>query len=314
MQLELVSFLSSDNLELPGLLYEPYEPPAPKPPTNKVLLWLHGNGDSGIFYNQTQMNALGQALTDVHIAFFAFNNRGAHRSKKLHILDDTLQKDQQYVQGGSNYEKIADCVYDIDGAVAYLKSRGFTEFYLAGSSTGANKICAYHVRAAVNPFSKYILAAAGDDTGIYYSELGAQRFAATLNYATQMIAAGNPLKIMPKYTGMHPYSAQACADILNPDGAYNTFPYYESAHGRIGTKPLFEEYQKVPLPMLIIYGENDEYTFTGGGAQAAVNTLRQHTAPTALLNSTFTILPGADHGFHGKEKQFAQEITNWLAK
>src|ERR1700712_3176830 len=100
MKLELVNFQSTDKLELPGLLYQP------DIDSTEVVLWLHGNGDSGVFYNQRTMNALGKSLTDRGISFFAMNNRGSHYSKKLHIADDSLPVDDQYVQGGVHYEKI----------------------------------------------------------------------------------------------------------------------------------------------------------------------------------------------------------------
>ena len=57
MKLAFVSLLSSDKLKLPGLLYEPDKP------TKKAAIWLHGMGDSGVFYNPERINALGKALT-----------------------------------------------------------------------------------------------------------------------------------------------------------------------------------------------------------------------------------------------------------
>lgn len=306
MRLELVSILSTDGLELPGLLYEPEQK------TGKAALWLHGMGDNAVFYKPEAINSLGRALTDKGIALLAFNNRGAHAKKSLKYADETLPEEDRRYPGGMYYELIADCVHDIDGAANFMKDKGFSALYLLGLSTGANKICAYHVRAKHNPFSKYVLAGPGDDTGLMFAELGDKKFWEALKYSAARIGT-DPLKVMPKYTGMYPFSAQSAHDILDPDGAYNTFPYYESVHGRIGSKPLFDEYKHLDRPTLVIFGENDEYTDHVGGAAGALELLAKHTSNTMLKKTDFVTVPGGDHAFSGHQAGFARQVADWLA-
>lgn len=307
MQLELVSFQSTDRLELPGLLYTPDQP------TAKVFVWLHGMGDAGIFYSQERIRALAAALTAKGMAFFPFNNRGAHNIKTLRRVADKPDDEDGKYQAGTYYEKITDCVADIEGAVAFLESRGFAEFYLGGHSTGANKLCVYDARARVNPFAKYVLAGPGDDSGLFYCELGATTFQAALTYAKRAVAGGHAAKTMPRYTGMHPFSAQSAADILDPDGDYNTFPLYETTTQRLGKKPLFQHYRGIRKPLLVIYGEHDEYTHTGGGTRSALARFRERTDQTVLRDSSFVVVPDTDHGFHGQERAFAGAVADWLA-
>jgi alpha-beta hydrolase superfamily lysophospholipase len=306
MRLELVSVTSSDNIELPGLLY------LPEKATKKVAIWLHGMGDSGTFYAPERINALGSALATKNIALLAFNNRGAHNAKNLRIADEALPEEDRRYQGGTYYELIADCVKDIDGAAAFLKQREYSTFYLLGHSTGANKICAYQVRAKHNPFSKYVLAGPGDDVGGMFKELGAKKFWQALNYAAKF-AKSEPLRTMPKYSGMYPFSVQSAWDILNPDGAYNTFPFYECTTERLGKKRLFDEYQKIDLPTLVIFGENDEYTSTAGGARQALDLFMKHTSNAMLKQTDFNLVPDADHSFHSAETAFAKQVADWLA-
>lgn len=302
MRLELVSLLSSDNIGLPGLLYRPDKD------TKKVAVWLHGIGDNAVFYKPKAINTLAQALTEKGIALLAFNNRGAHTKKSLKIADETLPEEDRRFSGGMYYELIADCAKDIEGAVGFLKRQEFSTFYLMGLSTGANKICAYHVRAKDNPFSKYVLAGPGDDTGLMFTVLGEKKFWQALAYSAKF-AETDPLKTMPKYTGMYPYSAQSAWDVLNPDGAYNTFPFYEAAHERLGKKPLFEEYKKIDKPMLVIWGEEDEYM----PAAQTVKLLMEHTGNAMLKETDFALVPGASHNFHGKEADFSKRVADWLA-
>lgn len=306
MRLELVSLLSSDNIELPGLLYRPEKD------TQKIAIWLHGMGDNAVFYNPKEINILAKTLAEKGIALLAFNNRGAHAKKNLKIADESLPEEDRRVKGGMYYELIKDCVKDIDGAANFLQGQGFSDLYLVGLSTGANKICAYHARARSNPFSKYVLAGPGDDTGLMFMELGEKQFWQALQYAAKFIKT-DPLKTMPKYTGMYPYSVQSAWDVLNPDGNYNTFPFYEAAHERLGKKLLFEEYKQIDRPMLVIWGENDEYTEAFGGAAKTLELLMSQTSNAMLKKTDFALVPGTNHSFDDAETDFAKRVADWLA-
>ena len=301
MTLEFIQLLSTDKLKLPGLIYTPDKP------TKRAAIWLHGMGDNGMFYNPSRINALGEALTDRGITFLSFNNRGAH-DKKILSIDGS---DEQY-EGGTHYELIRDCVHDIDGAVAYLRSKKYTELYLIGHSTGANKICVYDQKTAQTPFSKYVLAGPGDDVGGQYTALGESAFSATLALAKERAKSGNPYDVMPIDSGMHPFSAQSAYDIMNPNGDYNTFPFYEVATKRLGSKALFEAYRKIRTPTLVVFGENDEFAGTAGGVSDALIMLEDNTHESIIDDCGFLTIAGADHGFHGTYDRFATSVANWL--
>jgi pimeloyl-ACP methyl ester carboxylesterase len=307
MNLSFVSFPATDKVVLPALLYTPDKP------TKKATVWLHGMGDNAVFYKPKLINELAEAHTSKNVAFLAFNNRGAHGSKRLKIADEALPEEDRGFPGGTHYELISDAPKDIDGAVAFMKQQGFDELYLAGHSTGANKICVYDDSASSNPFRKYVLAGTGDDTGMFFRELGAKRFWKAAQQAAKLVSQGKDLDIMPKYSGMYPFSAQSAWDILNPDGAYNTFPFYEHAIERIGQKPLFKEFKAISIPTLTIIGELDEYT-SPTGAKAALDTLMGYTPSAMLKQHDFELVRNADHSFHDHETDFAEQMTDWLIR
>ena len=300
MTLQFIQLLSTDKLKLPGLVH------APDKPTKRAAIWLHGMGDNGVFYNPDRINALGKALTDRGITLLSFNNRGAH-DKKMLSIDGS---DTQYI-GGTHYERIRDCVYDIDGAVAYLKDKKYTELYLLGHSTGANKVCVYNQKTAQNPFSKYVLASPGDDVGGQYQEMGEIAFNKTLALAKDM-ATSDPLAVMPEDSGMYPFSAQSAYDMMNPNGNYNTFPFYEVATKRLGSKALFEAYRKIRIPTLVVFGENDEYAGSAGSVSDALIMLEDNTHESIVDDCGFLTIAGADHGFHGAYELFASSVASWL--
>ena len=303
--LDFVTVLSTDNLKLPGLLYHSKS-------KKKAAIYLHGNGDSGVFYHQKLIAEVANSLGKIDVGLLAFNNRGARYKKNLLIEGSGKPGEEEKYLGGAHYELIEDCVKDIDGAIETLKTNGYKDFYVIGFSTGANKICVYEALKPNNEVSKYIHAGPGDDVGVHYSEIGAAKFKKSLSYAKKMIKSDKPLKVLPKYTGMNPFSAQSAFDILNPDGMYNTFPYFEVAEKRLGDKKLFKEYSEITKPMLVVFGEFDEFTYTGGGTEKALKLLKDNTSTAALKTSEFRIIPDTNHGFYGKERELGEAIVDWL--
>jgi len=306
MNLSFVSFVATDNVVLPGLFFKPNKQ------TKKATIWLHGMGDNGIFYKTRLINELAKAHTDQGIAFLAFNNRGAHGSKRLKIADEALSEEDRSFQGGTHYELIKDSVKDIDGAVEFLKQEGYDTLYLAGHSTGANKICVYDAETSSSPFTKYVLAGPGDDNGLFFEALGEKRFWQATKHAAKLIGNDKALDIMPKYSGMYPFSAQSAWDILSPDGAYNTFPFYEQTQERLGSKQLFKEYSAIKLPTLVIIGAEDEYMTTAGGPAKALDTFLHHTSAQMMKHNDFELIDYANHSFYKQEAVFAKQLTDWL--
>src|SRR6185503_9027609 len=116
---------------------------------------------------------------------------------------------------------------DIDGAIEFLEAQGYEEFYLIGESTGANKICVYNYYKPNNKISKYVLLSGGDDTGIYYDQLGKERFNKLLNESEEMIKNGKGTDLILELLLEEIFAYVGFYDIANPDGDYNCFPFME---------------------------------------------------------------------------------------
>lgn len=301
MKLRLLSFRATDGVALPGLLYEPSRP------TREIALFLHGNGDSSIFYSARRTNAFAEEMTRRGIAFFPFNNRGAHLIRRLGRKRGTRSTS---VMQGMTYEKIRDCVHDIDGAIEMLRGEGYRTFHLIGHSTGANKICLYEAKRPKHRIAKVVLLAPGDDVGIYYDSLGATRFSRALERAREAVAAGKGLAFAPAWVSPFLISWQSLLDTIDPDGDYNVFPFLEVMRGlRLSTRPLFRHYRKLARPTLVLYGENDEYCFGDVPQCAAI----LHTRSAVPARHSTVILPEADHSFHGREREAGAVMAKFLA-
>jgi pimeloyl-ACP methyl ester carboxylesterase len=270
------------------------------------MVWLHGMGSSGIFYPVAHTNALAEAFVSRGVGFLGLQNRGGGMLQGVRYIDEAGEK-QKRLQG-TTHELIADCVYDIDGAVAWARAAGYDELYLGGHSTGANKVALYSYRKPKNPFAKFVLYGGGDDTGISYEELGPERFRHALAEAQRLVKAGKGEELaQPELIGGY-FSYQSIADLLDPDGNYNTFPFYESGHERLGTKPLWREYKSITKPTLVIYGALDEYCRPDVPSCLAV---LQHEAP-AGVPFTFKTIDGGDHGCYQHELELAAAVAGWV--
>jgi len=302
MYLTLTSFKTRDGLTLPGLLYEPERK------TRKVVIFLHGNGSSSVFYSTRRSNTLADVLNRSGISCFAFNNRGAHYIKGLTRKRSNRKERIDY---GTAFELIKDCIHDIDGAIALLRRQGYQEFYLIGYSTGANKICVYNFYKPRNLVKGYVLLGGGDDLGIYYQALGKRKFMYFLNKSKLLSKTSKRRELIPEsFEFYHPMSWQSLYDTINPDGDYNTFPFLEHFKKlKLSRKKLFRHFEAIRKPTLVVYGGEDEFC---GNVSRAVNLLKQHAS--ASSNFTFKIFDGADHSLHGYEKEFARTVVKWIRK
>jgi pimeloyl-ACP methyl ester carboxylesterase len=289
----VVRFEAGDGLDLAGLLYEP------KRKSSRAIIFLHGTGGASVFESK-RTNLLADVFLRRGIAYFAFNNRGAGVMKRY-----------GGEWGGSAYERIRDCVFDIDGAVRMLRKRGYRDLTLVGHSTGANKVAVYDHYKPRNFIKRYVLLAGGDDTGLAFAHLRTRRrFDATLAKARAMVKAKRGDELLPRgLSPMEPISWRAWLDMANPDGDYNVFPFLEVMRGvRLSRKPRFRFVRGIRKPTLVLYGENDEFCY--GDVSGCVSILS--SAIGAKTNFELAILEAAGHGFSGFETELATLIARWM--
>jgi len=282
----LVRFEATDGVALAGVLYEP------KRASKRVVIWLHGGGGASVFESR-RTNLLAEVLGRRGIAFFPFNNRG---SGVVRRAGSDL--------GGAAFERIRDCVADIDGAIRDLWRRGYRDITLAGHSTGANKIAVYDHYKPRNRVRRYVLIAGGDDTGLLYKQLGVRRFRALLAKA-KVMRRGDELA--PRSVSPTLMSWRALYDVGNPNGDYNVFPFFEAMSGtKLSSRPLFRYIHAIRKPSLYLYGDRDEYCYNDVRGCAAI--LSRYVNDRAEI----IVMRDADHGFSGREEELGGVISEWI--
>jgi pimeloyl-ACP methyl ester carboxylesterase len=287
----VVRFDATDGLGLAGLLYEP------RRRSTRAAIFLHGTGGASVFESK-RTNPLAEVFTRNGVAYFPFNNRGAHVMRRAGAG-----------MVGCAYERIRDCVFDIDGAVSELRRRGYRDLTLIGHSTGANKIAVYDFYKERVPVKRYVLLAGGDDTGLLYDQLGPRRFRAALEKAREMIKARRGAELVPPPLSSLPMSWTSFYDMANPDGDYNVFPFLEVMRDvRFGRKPRFRHLRGIRKPALVLYGENDEFCYND--VPRCVSILAEALGPRP--NFELAIMEGAGHGFGGFEEEMGEVVVGWM--
>lgn len=301
----LINPRSYDGLQMSGLLFPSIQTDSAK----SVIIYLHGNGSKGIFYAHDWSRIVSQEFSQIGISYCTFNNRWGMLTTSLDVCDWEWE-----IIGKSNagvwYEKIEDCVHDIDGVVEYLRSLWYEKFFLMGKSTGANKICVYNQilkkQWRKTSFSGYILLSGGDDVWLWYEDMGKELFIGVLANAEIAVKEGRGWdRPRIRRCFLEDFSYQSAYDILNPDGLYNCFPFFEVFKERLGTKQLFQEFSTLDIPTLVIYWEEDEYVRYP--ISDVLSLLASHNP-----QSDYETIPRADHGFNWYQKILMKRIIDWI--
>lgn len=286
---ELVRFLTKDHILLHGFLAR-YDGRRHR----DVIIHLHGL--DGNFYRSRLVWVLAEFYVKNGYDFLALNTRGANTvatvyKKKGNGFD--------YFSGGTALEKFEDCVYDVGGAVDFCRKLGYKGMILEGHSTGCQKAVYYQAKKNDGRVSAIILLAPADDLNINKKNLG-KRFANSLKIASKLAKNKNPLKqMMPP--GIYDSLISADRFLSFADPGRPEAQIFDYVDGR------FKLFRKIRTPMLAIFGSEEEY-----------KTMSVHKYLKMLKNASTSKhfasleIPGADHGFNGKEQELAKEIISWL--
>ena len=229
---QLVSFKTSDNERLHGLLFTP-----PDKKSELALIMVHGVAMN--FY-LPPLPTLGQALAEGGHHCFVINTRGH---------DWIARADNLTKFGGSAYENIEDCFADLDGALAFLAARGYRRFVLVGHSLGAIKSIIYQGTRRRSDMAGIISCSAPKQ---FYSERIARQpnFREMIEQAESMVSDGRGDDLMSVAVGATPgiFSARTHLDKYGKDDRNDCRPYAKSLGCPLlaivgGAEPkLFHEY------------------------------------------------------------------------
>ena len=291
MRAEFVRFCTDDSIQLDGL----YFAPSGTSPRAGVVC-VHGLASN--FYENRFVDSLAETLTDKGYAFLAFNNRGHD------YLSDLLKKEDSgwtYVAGGAAYEEFADCVYDIDAALQFMRDRGVVHVCLLGHSSGTNKVVFYQFRRKNEGVRGEILLSPNDDVGLQRNAVG-EDFDELLKTALTRVEEGDGDQLMPEGSFFgYPMSAKTYWGFFGPHSERDTFPYRNPQAG-------FEELSAIECPLLVLFGNVNEYVL--GDLDETLSLLERKATASSRVDTG--IIEGAPHSYLDREGELCGAIGRRL--
>jgi pimeloyl-ACP methyl ester carboxylesterase len=289
---ELVTFRAADGAVLAGFLCRP------KGRSRAAILHLHGLNSA--FYKVLPLK-LGARLAEKGITFMSIQQRGSYNEVALSVYKNN--KDSRIVAGGS-LERFEDCIYDIEGAIGYLKRMGINRIYLQGHSTGCQKSVFYQIRRKDRAVKGLILLAPGDDYSIWKNGIrtvsgGKRKFPRMVALARSKLKSDPTFSMSTRYEGVR-YSARRFLSFADTRNVEARIFNYEL--------PKMREFGRVKVPILAVFGTRDEYL--AKPARVCLAILGKNTGSSDFMGVP---IKGTNHGFYGKEAEVADLVSGWVA-
>jgi pimeloyl-ACP methyl ester carboxylesterase len=269
---ELCSFKTADGERLHGLLF------TPQGHHDLALLFVHGVAMN--FY-LPPLVIFGQELAEHGYHSFVINTRGHDWISRAGNLTKF---------GGSAYENLEDCFPDLDGALEFLKARGYREIILIGHSLGAIKSIIYQGTRQRADVAGIVSCSAPRQ---FYSERIARqpKFREVIEKAEAMVAEGNGEELLFIGVGATPgiFTARTHINKYGRDDKNDCRPYAKL----------------LGCPLLAI---------VGGAEPPFFHEYAREIVAAAGDGSSYRCVNGASHFYHRHTGEFVALISEWLGR
>lgn len=279
----MIDILTPKNFMLNGLWFGSTKP-------KNVMILVHG-----LFSSAFSMGHVVDELLDADTAVVTFNNRGHDviSSLKQYVGNETKKS-----FAGTAHEVFTDCVDDIEGAIRRVKKEGVKNIYLAGHSTGCQKITYYaHVTGGARVKGLILLAPLSDWAG----ERTKPKLRSAVATAKRMMKAGKSHELLPHDAWWHYADAQRFLSLYTPESTEEIFSYAQP-----DKKP--KVYASVTLPVLALFAGADEYA--DRAAESMVEWFTKHSRSKRFAAQ---IVLNVEHGFGGGELIVAKAVRQWIS-
>jgi alpha-beta hydrolase superfamily lysophospholipase len=278
-RLSLARLRTRDGAWLDGAIAEPARR------RRTALIWVHGLG-SVFSSGQPLTRELSARLVAAGIGYFKFNTRG----------HDVVARGGRRLAGAA-FERFGDCVVDIRTVIRAAVQRGYRTVVLAGHSTGANKVLHYAARTRDRRVVGLMLLGPISDVAAEMKRLGARELGQRIARA-ERIAQSDPDALVPRAWGF--WSARRYLSLYRPGGVEDVFPYYRAAR--------WTALRRVRVPVAAIVGSRDEYL--DRRPAELIEAFRRNATQARAFEGV--VIPGALHGFQGRERALAEAILRFV--
>lgn len=290
--LEKVYFELEDNVELVGLLHRPENS------TEEVVISVHGM-QSNCFKKREDI--LAQEINKAGIAYFAFDNRGANLMCYTKKTDGT-----KILNGGSVYEDILECYYDIKGAIDKMIELGYRKIHLQGHSLGCTKIVYTYNKLKKEKYKNFeniksiILLSLVDLVDLQKHDLGIEKYNKMLEFAMEKENKKQEMDLMPFDSFDHPISVKSYLRYYRDNEDIDFAKFADKEYD-------FKEINNIEIPLFLRWGETDLII---QNLDKLIEFLK-----LKIKNNKLDIgyIKNTDHGYTNKEEILGKEIVRFIS-
>lgn len=289
MKVDFVRFKTSDDVELRGWFTDRG--------SDKAAIHIHGMSGNG--YENLFLDNLREMYNKNGIAFFSIDTRGSGIINSFWQGGKLSKWGEGEKLGGSCFEIFEESVYDIEGAIEYLKILGKSKFILQGHSLGGSKVVNYIVSKNNPEVISLVLLAPTDMPGWAATDPNHKKY---LEKAKKLLSEvkGKELVGAQCWLDETPLSAQTYPTISEEGTAVDIY-------GDKGEAPL----GKVKIPTLIAYGDEDIGITRIDGT---FHKWQKRVEKLGNKNIQISLIHNASHSFKGFESKLEDVVRTILIK
>ena len=283
VNLKLIETETSDGFKLHGCFLEPQS-------SNfsdiDALLLVHGT--TGNFYSGSMLSILGKYFSKNGYPVAVFNTRG-------HDVVSQGRSNLHSDFGGTAFEILNDCLFDLDSMINWLRDQGFNNICLIGSSMGAVKVTYY--QAIRNNFLVRLVVAISPvrlSKNYYLNSEASLHYKKYLKLANNLIdsALGDQLMNIKE-------------DIVPGAGLFSAKAYLDKYGGE--RYDIVQYVDKIESNLLIIAGTNETHPRL---KDVAVDSYNKGVESNQKIN--LVLVPDGEHGLHSMGEKLPESIDKWI--
>lgn len=290
MRVELIRVSTTDGLTLHGAYA------APQGRKRVGVLYIHGL-TSNFYFDTPRWEAIAKTGRRSGIGVLALNTRG---HDILTSFKRRRGKKTQRLVLGAAAERFQDSIHDVRAGIQFLKTNGYRKVILVGHSTGANKALYAASKIGGRSVTGVVLAGGVSDIAMRKKELG-ENFNRNIVAVRRFAKRFGKDTFLPRVLSGGHWTAGRYLSLFDSDSAENVFPYP-------GLRSSWRTLRAVRVPILVVLGKEDEYLDRPASDVAAIM-LANAQNPRRFQAE---LIDGANHGFYGKERVFANAVIRWI--
>ena len=292
-QMDLIFTRTSDDLNLPGFYY---------PVDKKDLCVLFIHGMSGFILENYFGHVLGQELQNNGIGYIFTHNRGYAHINDIRTSEKNADGGYKSKRNGAVYERFEGCVPDIEAWLEKGRELGYKHFVIIGHSLGEPKVVHHFYKNNPKDVVGVVLASPGDMVGLVEKPEYQPNYKELLEEARKNIKSGQSEKLLSsKVWNWYVLSSQTFLDLFEENGPADNLPLLRNPYR-------FPELESINVPMFCIMGENDDIAIRT--LEVDMELLKQKAVNTPSFDTY--LIPGANHGYDDREKEFTEQVINWV--